>query len=501
MPARAEGRRDRDSIGRTLHHGGLCALLAGGLAISGFALGWAARRPDSLRAFPTAEYALLLSGLAAATGLALLALAVRVRAWRERRSASTSALPFRMAGWVLVSGWTLYLCCFQPFKGLYLVLYSGVLAGVFALGVLVAERAAARPPRCALRILDAGISGACLTVVILELLLRLAANLSSEPIFVRSSDPRDVMERNRMLPGRRLFGFPCNSRGYYDEEPIRRAGERMIVAIGDSFSVGIVPHALHYTSVCERALPGRQIYNVGINSTGPAEYLRMLEEDALPLVPDAILIAIFVGNDIVDAERYATPHPFLQAWFDRRNVLLFLVSERLAALLAEERRHPDGPPVGTIPGQDADLAAEPSLEELPHLYPWLADPSLETPTFSEQAFLQIESGRALQICRPDAVARFDPLFAAIHEMRERAHGTPLLVLLIPDEFQVEDELWAQVLAANARVGELDRDQPQRVLAAWLATQGIPFLDLLPPSAPSPPDPTAAATSTDSAIRT
>ena len=51
-------------------------------------------------------------------------------------------------------------------------------------------------------------------------------------------------------------------------------------------------------------------------------------------------------------------------------------------------------------------------------------------------------------------------------------------MLIPEEFQVEDDVWALV-AAGADGGTLDRDLPQRLLGQWLAKQDIPCLDLLP----------------------
>jgi hypothetical protein len=73
------------------------------------------------------------------------------------------------------------------------------------------------------------------------------------------------------------------------------------------------------------------------------------------------------------------------------------------------------------------------------------------------------------------------------EMRRACGATPFGVLLIPDEFQVEDETWR--LASAVPDGErFDRDQPQRVLSRWLAEQGIPCLDLLPALRAVPPMP-------------
>ena len=47
-----------------------------------------------------------------------------------------------------------------------------------------------------------------------------------------------------------------------------------------------------------------------------------------------------------------------------------------------------------------------------------------------------------------------------------------------NEFQLEDDVWNAAFDADID-GALDRDGPQRRIAAWLAERGIPCLDLLP----------------------
>jgi hypothetical protein len=182
-------RESRESAGHGLHHAAVCLLLAAALAVTLFALAWTVRRPDSLRALPAAVYALLLGGQALAAASAALVLVLRARAWRDGSWASISALPFRIALWVGVPGWLVYLCCFQPFKALHLVLAAGILGGAFALGVLAAERIDALLVRRRARILDRLLTSACLTVLLAELLLRSAASFSNLRIFERLDDP------------------------------------------------------------------------------------------------------------------------------------------------------------------------------------------------------------------------------------------------------------------------------------------------------------------------
>jgi len=279
------------------------------------------------------------------------------------------------------------------------------------------------------------------------------------------------MDAYRMQPGQLHYGFPCDRRGFYDQDYEKKPGETVVAAIGDSFSFGVVPHAYHYTTLCERAVPGLQVYNTGVIAAGPAEYLAILRDTVLPLEPDAVLVSIFIDNDVAEAHRFTTPRSFLAQWFDRDNLQLFQVPRRIARAVAE--RSALGKAAGAVQGQFLAVA-----DDLEATYPWLAEPGLEQPTFSHETFLQIEADRSFYICRPEGTAYDEPIKRAPFEMQRVAGKTLFFVLLIPDEFQVEDRLWGELQQRPGRAG-LDRDLPQRLLSDWLEDQGIPYLDLLP----------------------
>ncbi len=105
--------------------------------------------------------------------------------------------------------------------------------------------------------------------------------------------------------------------------------------------------------------------------------------------------------------------------------------------------------------------------------------------FSESQFLDIEA-RRLEICRhpePDllekkwdrALNRMD----AIAQLCKKA-GVRCAVVLIPDEFQVNDKVF-EAARNTAGVGEADLilDHPQKRLRDFFAARGTPCLDLLP----------------------
>ena len=76
----------------------------------------------------------------------------------------------------------------------------------------------------------------------------------------------------------------------------------------------------------------------------------------------------------------------------------------------------------------------------------------------------------MAVCSTVAAEEWEPAWAAtraaLAKVKALAGSRPCVLLVIPDEFQVEQELWERVAALQEDGVELDRDQPQRVLDAW-----------------------------------
>ena len=111
-------------------------------------------------------------------------------------------------------------------------------------------------------------------------------------------------------------------------------------------------------------------------------------------------------------------------------------------------------------------------------FPFVEDPKLEEPGLTLEAFLRIERARALEACRVPA-GGFEALESALLEMKAACGDVPFAVMLIPDEFQVEDPLWTTVVEELPQANELQRFQPQTHLASFAAANGIAWLDLTP----------------------
>ena len=114
------------------------------------------------------------------------------------------------------------------------------------------------------RMLDVICMNAVATLVLLEVGLRLLSTVWANPILVTESSPSQIRrDSERMKPGTLRFGFPINKDGHYDVDPEPGAEATLVVSIGDSFAYGMVPHPYHFTTVCERELPGVEVYNMG----------------------------------------------------------------------------------------------------------------------------------------------------------------------------------------------------------------------------------------------
>lgn len=458
--------------------GVLLAALAAALAGYAAASAWRERLPLAALLGP-ARYALGIA-LPVAFALACVLGIGRARALVRPEPALPGLRDLRFAFCAAVLAVAFVLFDLQPPRRLPVLLVFGVAAGVFPALALIAQALERSGRARAARRLDFATFQLALAPLLLEGGLRLFAAVHPVPLLVGGeAGPERFIAAYRMQPGSMHIGHRVNSRGFNDQELARRPGDVLVGNIGDSFSVGVVPFPMHFTSVCERAVPDLVIDNVGVSAIGPPEYLQLLRAEVLPRDPDAVVIDVFVGNDIgffqeVDREAGATPLPSglrrdrwiaLRAWDRSRAV----ASERV-------RRGGSGP--GRLQGEGNDeerIVATP--EEAARVYPWTVDPLLELPTMSPEAHAALKLAIAQGVLRsvPDSYPRF---FDALQRIVDAAGSVPLYVMILPDEMQVDDAIWSEVKALPGGT-TFDRDLPQRRIEAWLAERGIQVVDPLP----------------------
>lgn len=273
-------------------------------------------------------------------------------------------------------------------------------------------------------------------------------------------------------PHAEYAGYVLNARGMrtHEYETAKAAGVYRVVVLGDSFVYGGVAEADHWCGFLERGL-GRpvEVVRLGVPGTGPPFYLRMWELEAARLQPDLVVVGLFVGNDLFDEQgrspgwRGALEQAAAVSYSVRlaRN-LLRLEVPKAARAPAPGRVHETGG--FELPGTAYDDTQ---------------------PTFSPEAFAEIERDR-MTLCLGSARLRFasrrDRVVRVLRELRTQseAQRARLVVLLIPDEYQVHPDVAERAARAQGRgLGDYDLDRPQRELAAALAAERIETVDLLP----------------------
>src|SRR4029453_16101750 len=182
-----------------------------------------------------------------------------------------------------------------------------------------------------------------------------------------------------------LFRSPGNSAGYPDEEFFEPQHDDYAVALlADSFGVGSVPWSYHFATLAERDLRERlagrykrvAIDDRGIVAIDLPEYRAVFDAEVAGHAYRQVVLCLFVGNDfgrgqppagggwrsLVRLQGWLAPEVARRLWLVARGV------ERLR------------------PPEEPALDAEPAF---------LADPSLEPPYLTPEAFARVERDRLL----------------------------------------------------------------------------------------------------------
>ncbi len=297
---------------------------------------------------------------------------------------------------------------------------------------------------------------AIVTIALAEISLRVLHRFQPQFIFYD-----DSYNRWRRTPGAQDMDIKLNTLGFKDEEfSAKQPDVYRIVALGDSFSYGNVPHRYNFLTVLENRLSpaGRaEVLNMGIPGTGPLDYLNLFAKEGLPLDPDAVLVTFFVGNDIVEGASRERPG------FIARHSYLWATLRYLFWVRPFVRTPPP------MPGRDTNYT----------------DYCDTCPTLELGRFLQIETQRAViffnnQSDTEEKIEKaLQPVFALADLCRTR--GIEFAIVLAPDEVQVNTELAALVMRRGYEPyrDHWDPEFPHRILSEKLSSREIPVLDLYP----------------------
>jgi len=259
----------------------------------------------------------------------------------------------------------------------------------------------------------------------------------------------------------------------------KKPGVYRIAVFGDSFAHGSggTPYRQMWTTRLEGALKERvdrevEVFSLGVGGVGPGFELRLWELERELLRADGVVVGFFVGNDFTD-ERPETP--WRESALRQHSLVVRLIGN--GARLWRERALADEwitTAADTPPGTPGGTVADPH---------YVRDPNRRK--LSDEALLGIE-GRIIQICLERRREWFDRRAREVLQVLARFHaevtsdGSRFLVLLIPDQVQVDDALRARVLEQlGVATADVEVDRPQRLLTRLLDERGIESFDLLP----------------------
>lgn len=324
------------------------------------------------------------------------------------------------------------------------------------------------------RFVDLLLANAIVILLLFEGGTRLLARWYPSPLFWDQESVARKIQAVRWPPGYQYFDFRFNSRGYHDEEFFTAGTNDWVgVVLADSFGIGVVPYSYHFTRLAEQKLQQAwadrhervALHNFGVAGTGMREYAYILVTEAMACRPNMVILCVFIGNDILefDLTRKKTSPCFIQDWRSGQTI------KRLKAILKEAKKQRGAAPAAL----DSATTATGAIPD------YINDWHLEKPTFSDEAFLKIESDR-VGVCDPqnkEVAPYYDAFFESL-SFFGKTLGNKLLIVLIPDEFQVNDELYKRLIRPLPNRRDYDRDYPQKRIRAFCEERGWAVLDLL-----------------------
>lgn len=248
------------------------------------------------------------------------------------------------------------------------------------------------------------------------------------------------------------WNFKLNSHGFKDEEfSEKKDNTYRILGIGDSFSFGVVPYKYNYLTLIESRLylknANIEVFNMGIPSTGPKDYLSLLVKEGLALQPDMVLLSFFVGNDFEQSKK-------------RKLYEYSYVASLLHYIINLQPKY--GGRIIHGKGKYCD----------------------DCPSFTYEEYLKIESQRSLIYLKrnsqfPKLLDRALYYLNRIKKICEKK-GFDFVVVIIPDELQINQDLWREIRDAyypNIERYKWNLTRPNRILSNELNKLSIDNIDL------------------------
>jgi hypothetical protein len=351
--------------------------------------------------------------------------------------------------------------------------------------------------------------GLVATLALAELSLRIVAGLSPGVRYLATAGvPRIApplkslaeylaWHSDQVQPHRSWLNHWTNSLGLHDLEFAlpKPPGRFRILALGDSFTYGLVPYEDAVMTVVEARLrdacPGTDLdlLNFGVGATGVPDYRTLLSLAFDEYQPDLVVIHFYAGNDGPDLFRHVHDRSPVEAqlrrsylWTYGKNVVKLWRGVADSRLARRVERPAAGRP-GRIPRGGAVIDPDYRIRD--------DDPLLVGPTLSAEAFdrMMAEELRRLYLPREEGLAAraWRPVLADLEAMRVQVTRSQARIALVvfPSALQVYPELRASLVGRLRRErhraplsgAEIDPRLPNRALNGYCRQKGVSCLDV------------------------
>ena len=266
------------------------------------------------------------------------------------------------------------------------------------------------------------------------------------------------------------------SRGYLTEDIFKkRPGSFRILGLGDSFSVYLAKEGKNYNNLLQKTFidQGRgevEIVNAGVEAIGPGYYWHILRKYGDLFKPDLVLVGFFVGNDFGEAEFFVNIGNYISEPNDltKRYLRYYQFRNwRLYKLLKNKFNR----------FREAQL----KKQEIKR------NPPQQVGTFSQETFSEVERTRSWifdKNRRNDLQKKWRECAAILLKIKDWCdrRKIKLVVVILPDQFQVDQELRREIYSHYKRILEknIDLAQPDNLVTDFCRAQNIHCLDLLRP---------------------
>ncbi|MDZ4731751.1 MAG: SGNH/GDSL hydrolase family protein [Xanthomonadales bacterium] len=255
--------------------------------------------------------------------------------------------------------------------------------------------------------------------------------------------------------------------------------EFRILSFGDSFTHSVMQPDLSYNGIVQQQLNDAlqdktvRVVNLGEPGTGPNSFRAAHDFWSQIFEHQAVLFHIFLGNDVQDDAYLTSP----LVW--EPNIAVLQASNDL--LDAGSRRVPNKFPLRMLDYAYAAWLSRKTTAaaELPPGYNWAALTELDAEAFAHTYFV------FLDVTDPKKLPALLPGYQQVMLLLQRAQslveqGIKVAVLLGPSEPMVDDELRAEVFAAEAaNAANYDLGLPARIISELQqrVAPNVPLLDM------------------------